>query len=462
MRDWTGHLVVLGLGSSGLAVADWGLARASDGVRVAVVDSAAGPKIEQHAQMLRARGATVRLGCDDLDAADVKTADLVVASPGIHPASPLLASARALGAPIISEIELAYRISRAPWVAVTGTNGKTTTTALVTHLLQEAGFVAEAVGNIGRPAVNVATELDATGMIVAEVSSFQLVYTDTFHPRVSVLLNITPDHIDYHGSFEAYAAEKGKVFARQGAGDTAVIDIDDPGSRAYADPVESRDVLVRRVSLKRRQRNGAYLEGKALVLDEQGEVHELVEVDRLAIRGEHNFSNALAAAAAARAVGASLEAIRSGLSSFKPIEHRLESVRIVAGVEYVNDSKATNPDAVCKALTAFADRSVVLLLGGRNKGVDLGPLASNIAGRVRDVVAFGEAAPELEDVFERVGMKVMPARGLSEAVALARSAAHPGDVVLLSPGCTSFDEFDSYEERGRVFKQIVARMDEQR
>lgn len=451
MRDWTGHLVVLGLGASGVAAAEWGLSRATEGVRVTVIDSADNGVVVARAERLRAMGAEVCLGCER-----VLAGDLVVASPGIRPGSALIASARALGVPIISEMELAYRLSEATWVAITGTNGKTTTTALVTHILREAGMVAEAAGNIGPAAVGVACELGDAGIVVAEVSSFQMVFADTFHPRVAALLNITPDHIDYHGSLAAYAAEKAKVFAHQVPGDTAVIDIDDPGSAAYVDQVEARGITVRRVSRMRQPTDGAFLDGSTLMLEEHGERHVLLDVASLGIRGDHNVSNALAAAACARAVGASIEAIGAALASFRPIEHRLEPAGIVNGVEYFNDSKATNPDAVLKALTAFGDRRLVVLLGGRNKGVDMHPLAHAVAGRTNDVVVFGESAGEFLDAFASLDARPVRAAGLVEAVERAREIAEPGSIVLLSPGCTSYDEFGGYEERGRRFKEVVA------
>ncbi len=453
MKDWCGHLLVLGLGASGVAAAEWGLARAAAGaeVRVSVVDSRDSAELEQRAARLREMGAAVSLGTDE-----VPPADLVVASPGIKPQMPLMRAAMALGVPVISEVELAYRISEAPWIAITGTNGKTTTTALVTYLLQEAGFPAEAAGNIGYPAVRVASAIGPAGIIVAEVSSFQLTLAETFRPRVAVLLNITPDHIDYHGSMEAYAAEKAKVFARQGEGDVAIIDIDDAGSARYADPVEAQGATVRRVSRFQTPAGGAYLRGNTLVLNENGSEQPLISVDELGIRGDHNVSNALAGAACARAIGADLDAIRRGLATFTPIEHRLEPAGVIGGVEFFNDSKATNPDAVVKALTAFGERPLVLLLGGRNKGVDLRPLAELVTARVRAAVLFGEAAAEFEAAFAGSDVDRVTTGGLADAIAAARDLAHEGDVVLLSPGCTSFDEFGGYEERGRRFKEIVA------
>lgn len=455
LRDWIGHLLVLGLGGSGEAAARWALDRAAGGadVKVTVVDSGAGDALELRAAALRQAGATVCLGTSELP-----PADLIVASPGIKPSAPIMQAARAHGAPIISELELAYRVSSAPWIAITGTNGKTTTTSLVTHLLREAGIPAEPAGNIGPAAVSVARAVGPAGVIVAEVSSFQLALADTFHPRVAALLNITPDHLDYHGSMEAYAAEKAKVFAHQVEGDVAVIDVDDAGSAPYAEVVSGRGPRVCRVSRVTRPENGAYLVDDMLTLHEGGEEHALVRISELVIRGDHNVSNALAAAACARAAGADLASIRSGLTSFQPIEHRLEPAGIVDGAEYFNDSKATNPDAVLKALTAFGARPLVVLLGGRNKGVPMRALAEQVSDRARAVVLFGEAREELEAAFDGLAIPRTSAHGLAEAVDAARGIAVSGDVVLLSPGCTSFDEFSGYEERGRCFKELVAEM----
>lgn len=456
MFDFTGHLLVLGLGTSGEAAARWGLERAAAGesIRVSVVDSGRSEQLEVRAAELRAMGAEVRLGSNE-----VPSADLIVASPGIKPHTPLMQAARATGVPLISEIELAYRISRSPWVAITGTNGKTTTTALVAHLLCESGLAAEVAGNIGPAAVTTAVAMGEAGVIVAEVSSFQLMLTERFHPRVSALLNITPDHLDYHGSMEAYAAEKGKVFANQDECDTAVIDIDDAGSAAFAQSVEAAGVTVRRVSRLEAPRGGAYLRGDTLVLHEGGAEVELASIAELGIKGDHNVSNALAAAACARAMGAKIGAIRQGLRSFAPIEHRLEPAGVVGDVEYFNDSKATNPDAVMKALTAFEDRPLIVLLGGRNKGVAMRPLAEAVAARAKAVVLFGEAAEELEQAFSGLQLPTVRVAHMADAISAARAQATSGDVVLLSPGCTSFDEFGGYAERGRYFKQLVAEME---
>jgi UDP-N-acetylmuramoylalanine--D-glutamate ligase len=450
MESLRGHMLVLGLGTSGVAAVEYvlGRAEAGDDVTVTALDESTGPKLEEAAARLRSRGASVTLSAEALP----RTADLVVVSPGLPPSSPLRSAAVSLGVPVISELEFAYRRSVSPWIAITGTNGKTTTTALVAHLLRESGIAAEPVGNFGPPTISMVGVAGPATVLVAEVSSFQLALTERFHPRVSVLLNITPDHIEWHGSLAQYVADKAKVFANQATGDTAVIDIDDEGSSPFADTVAASGATVRRVSRFGEPAGGAYLSGGTLVLDEADGPVTLVPADELAIRGAHNVSNALSGAAAARAAGATVRGIADGLRTFRPIEHRLEPV----GVEYFNDSKATNPDAVCKALTAFDDRPLIVLLGGRSKGTDLAPLAEAVGRRCKAAVVFGEAGPEFAAALAGSIAVIGPLAGLAEAAEAGAEAAAPGDVVLLSPGCASFDEFDDYGHRGRAFKESVA------
>jgi UDP-N-acetylmuramoylalanine--D-glutamate ligase len=259
---------------------------------------------------------------------------------------------------------------------------------------------------------------------------------------------------------EAYAADKARVFANQGPDDVAVIDVDDAGSRPYAEAVAARGVRVVRVSRERLLPGGASIVDGRLTLDTADGELRLVHVDDLLIKGSHNVGNALAAAAAAVALGVTEEAVRAGLRTFEPIEHRLEPVGEVRGVEYFNDSKATNPDAVSKALTAFEGRGLVVLLGGLNKGNDFRPLAEEVATHCRAAVLFGAARPELEAAFEGLDVRVETAEGLLDALHVASGLAEQGDAVLLSPACASFDEFTSYEHRGRVFKEAVRGMTE--
>ena len=365
-------------------------------------------------------------------------------------------SARASGSHLISELEFAFERSSSPWVAITGTNGKTTTTHLVGHVLSSAGIVSFRVGNIGTPAIGVVEDADESTLVVAEASSFQLALSDTFHPRVAVLLNITPDHLDWHGSQAAYVSDKARIFDNMGEDDVAVVNVDDPGSAPFADEVAARGVRVMRVSLERPQPGGAYVADGVLFLEEASGPKRLLEVEELGIRGQHNVSHALSAAAAAHAVGARPADIADGLRTFAPIEHRLQPVAEVAGVEYVNDSKATNVDAARTGLAAYADRPVILLLGGRAKGGSFEALADDAERVARAVVVFGEARAVLDDAFAGRDVPVTEAETLGDAVTAASRLAEAGDVVLLSPACASFDEFADYEERGRSFSAVVS------
>jgi len=450
------RVLVLGLGVSGQATARYcaGLRATGEFASVTVLDAGDSAALREVAAELTGLGVIVKLGASKLPG----SFDVCVVSPGIPPHAPLMLAACAAGGRIISEVEFAFSRSARPWIAVTGTNGKTTTTALIVHLLEAGGIPARAVGNIGPTAIAaVAGERDGE-VLVAEVSSFQLAHTDTFHPRVAVLLNLTPDHINWHGSLEAYAAHKARIFANLGSEDVAVIDVDDAGSAPYAAQVASRGVQVVSVSRFKAQGDSATLVDGTLVLETRGGSVRLVSEDELQIRGAHNVSNALAAAAAAHAIGATAASIRAGLRTFMPIEHRLEPLGTVEGVAWFNDSKATNPDAVLKALTAFADSPLLVLLGGRNKGNDFRPLARAVDARAKAAVVFGESRVELAEAFADLGVHVVEAVTLSDAVEAARELSEVGDAVVLSPACASFDEFDSYEHRGQVFKSLVAAM----
>ncbi len=451
-----GDILVLGLGRSGRAVASYaaGLLAGGRATSVTVVDAVDSDELSAIAVELRSAGVEVRLGTPTVEG----RFDLCVASPGISPRTLLLKSARECSAETISEIEFAFRQADRTWVAITGTNGKTTTTALVTHLLEAGGIPARAVGNIGPTAIDAIVETDDSVVLVAEVSSFQLALTKRFHPRVAVLLNITPDHVDWHGSLEAYATDKTRVFANLDAYDLAVIDVDDAGAAPYAEALSPRGVPVARVSTASRHARGAGLHDGTLVLDTDGGEIRLVPASGLLIKGAHNVSNALAAACAAHAMGVGPAELRAGLASFRPIEHRLEPVGVVDGVDWYNDSKATNPDAVLKALTAFGEQPIVVLLGGRNKGNDFRPLAEQVAARAKAAVLFGESRHELAHAFDGLDAHVIEAVTLSDAVEAGRSVASAGDAVVLSPACASFDEFDSYEHRGDAFRALVGEM----
>lgn len=459
MERLRGDILVAGLGVSGEAAATYCAARAvaGDPVGVTVVDSGDSDGLRAREKRLRALGVDVRLGTSRVSG----TYDLAITSPGIPPHAELMGEVRRAAADVISELEFAYRRSECPWLAVTGTNGKTTVASLLGHLLTAAGVSATVVGNIGTPAISAVDGVGPAGALIAEVSSFQLALTERFHPRVAVLLNITPDHLDWHGDIETYALDKARVFAQQDADDTAIIDRDDPGSARLIDVVRSRGVRVVEVSIGCVPDRGAGLSADGmLTLDAGSGAVTLVHRDELLILGDHNVSNALAAAAAAHAFGADPDAISAGLRTFEPIEHRLESVGVVGDVEYFNDSKATNPDAALKALGAFRGRALLMLLGGRNKGNSFAELGRAMAQAGVRAIVFGEAAEEIAGDLEANGVRLERAGGLADALRRAAALADRGSAVVLSPACASFDEFSDYTERGRVFRRLVREIDE--
>lgn len=454
MQPLPQSIAILGGGASGLAVVDHLVRHRTEGhpAHIALYDSAYPEKLSQVAEDLRRASVALYAGADAL----VEPVDLCIASPGIPPASALFRSALARSARVISEIEFAFERSTSTWVGVTGTNGKTTVTSLITHLLREGGLTAEAVGNIGDPAISVVDRVGSETILVAEVSSFQLASTENFRPKVAVLLNITEDHFDWHGSFEAYARDKAKLFANLADDDVAIIDIDDPGSAVYADAVEDTGVRVIRVSRRGVPEGGVGLTPDSmLTIALQSETSALLPSGDLSIKGAHNVSNALAAAAAASVLGVDLEAIQSGLRSFAPVSHRLQSVITLDGVEYINDSKATNPASVVVAVQSFPDSRVVLLLGGRNKGSQFHTLASTLSAVGASVIAFGEAAEEIAQQMRLADVPCTVVADLADAVDVAARIAIAGDVVLLSPGCASFDQFDGFAHRGEVFVELV-------
>lgn len=449
-----GDILVVGLGTSGYASARYAarLVASGEAASVTAVDGGDDEVLRQRAAALEAQGVRVILGTDAIDG----RFDLAIVSPGVPPHAAVFKAAEAASVRLVSEVEFAFTRSAHTWVAVTGTNGKTTTTALIVHLLHTGSVSARAVGNIGPVAIDAVASADPSEVLVAEISSFQLAYIDTFRPHVAVLLNLTPDHLNWHGTLEEYARAKARVFQNLGDDDVAIVDVDDPGSAPYAERLSSRGIEVVRVSRLQPRAAGATVIDGVLSLETRGGLVRLVGEDELLIRGAHNVSNALAAAAAAHALGVSAVDLQHGLRTFEPIEHRLEPVAEIGGVGWFNDSKATNPDAVLKALTAFGDRPLLVMLGGRNKGSDMRPLAEAVSDRARAAVVFGEAAAEIGEAFEGLDIMVERAPGLAEAVSVAARLARAGDAVVLSPACASFDEFTSYEHRGAVFKDLVA------
>ncbi len=385
---------------------------------------------------------------------------LVIKSPGIPRSLELFRRAETLEIAVVSEIELAYAFMRAPLIGVTGTNGKTTTTALIAAMLDGARWSgAVAAGNIGVPLCSVVDRVGPAGAVAAELSSFQLADIRQFRPAVALFLNFGGDHLDYHGSLESYYRAKVRLFENQGRGDFAVLNGGDPAVARLQQIVRGRLLWFDRAPVE----CGAGIAGDRLTLFNGGRATaDLCAVEELALPGEHNLENALAAAAASWAAGASPEAIGRVLRSFQPLAHRLEPVAKIGGVQYINDSKGTNPGAVIRALRSFPGKRKILLAGGRDKGSDFADLAAVIKEEVRLLLLFGESRAKMARAAEKVGFDAFEQfTGLEEAVEAARRAACPGEIVLLSPACTSWDMFADYEARGDHFKTLVADLSEE-
>lgn len=437
----TRRALVVGLAVTGEAVARRLL---GEGWEVDVVDDRPGsPSFAGRAAAARAIGARVAATPEPEQLrALVAASDLVVPSPGVPESHPVIAAARSSRTPVRSEIDLAGERAQVPVAAVTGTNGKTTVTTLTAAMLEASGVRVAAAGNIGRTLLDAVD--DPVDVLVAEVSSFQLAFAPTFRPRVAVLLAVAPDHLDWHGTFERYAAAKARVFEHQREGDLLVFDADDPVATQLAREAPARTVGVARV-----WRSGAFGLRDGALVDDRGAA--FASVSDLTRSLPHDRTNALAAAAAARAVGATDAGVRAALATSATLPHRVALVGEHDGVRYYDDSKATNPHAALHAIASFD--SVVLLAGGRNKGLDLRELTRE-APRIRSVVAFGEAAPEVAAAFDGVRPVTVVAT-MHDAVRAAHRDARAGDAVLLSPGCASFDAYDHYGSRGDDFAAEV-------
>lgn len=443
---------ILGLARSGRAAAQ--LARAR-GLRVYATDSGDDPTLQTAAEEIRRAGGEVLLGSHDV--VRLQSCDLLVVSPGIPPDAPVLTDQRLQRIPRLSELEFAFGWLRSPVIAVTGTNGKTTTTALTAHLLASGGLSAVAAGNIGLALSEVALQEPPPRWVVAETSSFQLADVDRFAPRVGVVTNLTPDHLDRYPSAAAYYADKAKLFRRASADSVWVLNGEDPNVRALLGDAPGHRYYFRvRTPLAPGEEGGYVDQGRHLVLRMDGQDHALLHTAELKLLGRHNQANSLAAAVAATVAGVDPDLLAVGLRSFTPLEHRLQPVVEVDGVQWINDSKATNVAATMVAVESM-QRPTILLLGGRHKGEPYTALLPALRGQVRMVVAYGEArdciAHDLADQIPVINVS----GDLAAVVGSARSLARPGDAVLLSPACSSFDMFRNYEERGRLFEQLAKR-----
>ena len=437
------RVVVVGGGRSGLAAAELLVAR---GARVTLADTA---PLVPDADRLAALG--VRLAPGPHDPADFTAADLIVLSPGVPPRQPAIDAARHAGVPVMGEVELASRWLRGRVIAITGTKGKSTTTTLTARMLHEAGVSVTAGGNLGTA---LSSQVDASRpdtLHVVEVSSFQLETTDTFRPWIAVLVNLSPDHLDRHASFDEYAAAKARIFANQTPEDWAVINADDPGSMALA-----RDARARRFDFgfDSSLQHGVTIEDGRIVRRDRLAGSALVPLSSVRVPGRHLLADVMAAAAVGCIAGVPPEAMQRAVEGFTGLEHALEYVGEIDGVRFVNDSKATNIASAQRSLESF-DAHVVAIMGGRYKGGAFADLADAVRGRVDAIVTIGEASPLITDALAPV-VAVQHAGSMSEAVRRAFAAAQPGGVVLLAPACSSFDMFQDYAARGRAFKDEVA------
>lgn len=425
------------------------------GARVTISDSKAEEKLAEALQPLEGMDIRRCLG-DQAQPADLESYDLAVTSPGIPMQAPILRAVQAAGVPLIGELELGAQVSRAPLYAVTGTNGKTTTTTLIGEIFRNLGKTTYVVGNIGYPFTACALRCGEEDVVVAEVSSFQLETISTFHPHIAVMCNITEDHLNRHGTMEEYIRVKECIFENMGQGDYAVLNLDDPIVRGMAERIPCAPAFFSR---RQEVETGAYLEGEEVVFSLNGHKKRVLRADEIRIPGEHNLENALAATALTMLAGVPAPVVRHTLKTFPGVEHRIETVRTVEGVTYINDSKGTNVDASIRAVRAMKVPTV-LLAGGYDKHTDFLPLAREIlASKIHTVVVLGDTAEQIERALRAVGFEsILHAKTFEEAVLLARSCAREGENVLLSPACASFDMFQDYEERGRVFKEIVSRL----
>jgi UDP-N-acetylmuramoylalanine--D-glutamate ligase len=441
------RVLVVGLARTGLVSA---LFSAAYGAKVTATDERPIPEVAEAAEKLRVAGVKLELG--GFVPPTFLEQDLIVVSPGVPAKIEPLENARAKGIPVWSEIELAWRFLRGKLVAITGSNGKTTTTSLVAHILKTSNVPTLIGGNIGTPLLALVETSVDTSVTVAEISSFQLETIDSFRPEIGVLLNFTPDHLDRHITFEEYAGAKMRMFENQLEKDIALLNADDPEvtKRMPAKP------KIFWFSRQKRVATGAFLRDDQIIFRHEGSEVELARLADIQLRGQHNVENVLASCAAAYLAGAVPAAIAAGVKSFRGVEHRLEFVAELSGVQYYNDSKATNVDAAVKAVEAFPG-PLVVILGGRDKGSPYAPLREPLHERARLALLIGESAEKIAaDLGDAVAFE--NAGTLQQALHIAARHVQPGDTVLLAPACSSFDQFENYEHRGRVFKELVAQM----
>lgn len=444
------RVLVMGLAKSGEAVARL---LQNHGMTVVVNDYRDRLENDSEAEALEASGMEVVLGGHPLSLLEPKPR-FIVKNPGIRYTVPLVQTAEQLGIPIYTEIEVASWLTKSPIYAITGSNGKTTTTTLVGEILVEAGRSPMVAGNIGRVLSGVVEQVAPTEPIVLEVSSFQLLGTEDFHPQIGALLNLYPSHLDYHETFDSYAAAKMKLFANMNADDIAVLNYDSEPIQRLATDIRAKIVWFSRLSTGI---EGASVEDGWVVFRQGGQVERVMAVESILLKGDHQLENVLAATAITMSAGVAATAISAVAARFQGVEHRLEFVRRLGNVDYFNDSKATNSQAALHALQSLPGR-IVWIAGGLDRGDDFSLLADEIQNRVKHAVLLGQSSPKLASLCERLGISYQRVDTIQAAVIAAEQAARDNDTVLLSPACASWDMFASFEERGRMFKESVHRL----
>lgn len=444
------NVLILGAGISGLGAAHVLLRHDCS---VVISDLRDTIKERKEKESLSSQGAVFRFGPQDISL--LAGIDTVVVSPSIPRENKVVSEALLRGISVISEVELAYRMTKAPILAVTGTNGKTTTTTLLGSMIHASKRPFALAGNLGISLSREAELVPQNGLIAAEVSSFQLEFIDTFKPRAAVILNITPDHIERHHTMEAYVAAKARIFENMDMGDCLLLNAEDPYTPAL---IKKAHTTVCLLSTAKEVEEGAFLREDTLVIRRHGKEITIVKTDEMQLKGKQNYEDVLAAAFLAYEGGVPIECIRQAIREFKGLPHRIEWVRTLNGVSYYNDSKATNVDAAIKGMTAF-EKPVILIAGGHDKGTPLDDFMDVVKSHVKHLILIGAATERFAFAAKQAGVtSVYVATSMEEAIKKGKSLAQQGDIVILSPACSSFDMYSCYEERGMDFKKIVNRL----
>ncbi len=439
------NVTVFGMARSGVAVAK--LLR-KNGADVLVTDIRKEEELKPEINLLTSLNIDLELGSHPPRVVDRK--DYLVLSPGVSSDIPILRKAKAAGIPVFSEIEVAFWLCQAQIAGITGSNGKTTTCTLLGEILKKGDRECRVAGNIGVPFSSVVEEVSSSGIVVLELSSFQLENIEEFKPKVAALLNVSPDHLDRYPDVDSYTEAKLKVFQNQSPSDFAILNMDDDESRKASKRCKAQTIFF---STEREPEKGSFVKDGKLVLRLDGKIEEMSDIEKIGIKGPHNLSNAACACCVAATLGIAKESIGQALRSFTGVEHRLEEVKIISGIRFVNDSKATNVKSVWYALESIPER-ILLIAGGRDKGGDFTQLREKAKEKVKSLVLIGEAKEKIDEALGDLVQSVR-ADDLKQAVKKAYQMASPGECVLLSPGCASFDMFEDYEHRGRVFKSAV-------